>query len=442
MYKSTTEQENWPELFHRELDAGKPWNYLPLKNIDWNSTDGRMFLKERCIKGDGEGVIRHFRVLRLKDETALEVLGWIIAHGAPIESMPAEVTFRGGEEKCKVLWDTIVKYNKGKEYLELLRSCREGDSDKKLKAYDYVVLEYRSKGLGELPESKVIFGKFEEEEKEDQQKQKFREEQKLIDGQDQKHAEEQKQALIKRRRSLLTKSRMKGLTRELLDNGASAVKTLWRSDALGVLHHYVDADDVRDFPEFTKVLTQVIEHAIEKNFEETYKCVRAFPLLYGGQVRYDVPPVIEKAFKKYSMTLKAVEKEFLDLLDPREKQDYFFFTKVAVTNPEFDWNTINLERLPVDGAIIYNDLDEKVFLSLREQLEEILIAAHEAGIKDSIPKEYKNYYHADIGVLPTLAVLWTLQEKRRGTTQKKIVQDAEEEAANKKSSWLRRLFRK
>jgi hypothetical protein len=437
MNRVTAEQENWPELFNRELDTGKPWSYLPLKDIDWNSTDGKLFLKRRCQKGDGENVIGHFKILRLKDETALEVLGWILANGAPIEKMPAEVTFRGGEEKCKPLWNAVVKYNKGKEYLELLRSCREGDNEKKLKAYDYVVSEYKSKKLGVLPESKVIFGKFEEEEKDDQQRQKLREEQKLMDGQG--LAEEQKQALVKRRRSLLTNHRMGLLTKELQKKGTSAVKTLWRTDALGILHHYIDADDVKDFPEFIKALTLVIENAVEKNFEETYLCVRAFPLLYGGEVRYDIPPVIEKAFKKYPTILKAIEKEFLDLLDPREQQDYFFFTKMAVTNPDFNWKTIDLGRLPEDGVILYNESDEKIFLSLREQMEEILIAAHEAGIKDSIPEEYRNYYHADKGVLPTLAVLWSWQEGRKAATQNMAA--ATQDNANK-SSWLGRLLKK
>jgi len=439
MPKDARELENWPELFHRELDSGKPWGYLPLKNIDWNSPDGKAFLKDRCRKGDGDGVIKHFNVLRLKDETALKVLGWVIKSGAPIENMPAEVTFRGGEEKCKALWDVIVDNNKGKEYLELLRTSRSGDNEKKLKAYDYVVSEYKNKKLGALPESKVIFGKFEEEEKEDRERQRFREEQKLME--DQNLQEEQRLALIKRRRSLLTKYKVDILTKELRKKGVSYMKSLWRADALGVIHHYIDADDVRAYPEFIEALTTVIDHAVEKSFEETYQCVRAFPLLYGGEVRYDVPPVIEKAFKKYSTMLRAVEKEFVEQLDPREKQDYFFFTKIAVTNPNFDWTTISLDRLPQNGAIVYNDNDEKVYLSMQEQLEEVLIAAHEAGVKDSVPEKYRSFSHAEKGVLTTLSVLWDWQEKQHEAAEHKTTGLADlENVTKKKPSWFGKLF--
>jgi hypothetical protein len=424
------------ELFHHELNSGKSLKDLPLKHIDWNSLDGREFLKKRCRSGDGDDVVNHLRILRLKDESAIEIICVAIAGGARIENIPAELTFHGGKDKCKAIWDTVVEYRKGKEYLGLLRSCRGGDNEKKIQAYDYVVLEYRYKGLGELPESKVIFGKFEEEEREARERERLNEEQKLIE--EKNYKEEQKQAFIKKRRSLLTPPKMKFLTRELKEKGVSAIKTLWRSDALGALHHYVDADDVRDFPEFTNTLTKVIDNAIEKGFEETYRCVRAFPLLYGGQIRYDVPKVIEKAFKTYPMLLKAVEKEFLDL-DPREKQDYFFFTKVAVTNPEFDWGTINLERLPEDGVIIYNDREEEVALSLQQQLDEIVIAAHEAGLTKSIPKEFGGYHHTQIGVL-TILVNW--RDRIKKARADKTAAPAAQNKGEKKGSWISRLFGK
>ena len=423
------EVESALELFHRELDAGKKFNELPLKHFDWNSEICRNFLKNRCRKGNGDDVVRLLKPLRVKDENAIEILCVAIANGAPFEGMPAELTFLGGKEKCKALWDAIVKHKKGREYLELLRSCGRGNEDKKLQAYDYVVLEYKYKGLGELPEGKVIFGKFEEEDKEDRQRQNLNEEQKLMEKQ--KLKEEQKQAFLKKRRNLLTKSKMSFLTRELQEKGVAAIRTLWSVEALGALHHYVDADDVKEFPEFTQALTKVVGNAVKKGFEETYRCVRAFPLLYGGAVRYDVPPVIEKAFKTYPMLLKAVEKEFLEQ-DPREKQDYFFFAKVAVTNPEFDWVNLNLARLPEEGVILYNERDEEYVLPLREQLEEIVIAAYEAGCGASIPQKYSGFN--PVGVQEAL-YSWVEGKKQKEASARQVqVKD------KKKDSWLSRLF--
>ena len=415
--------------FRREMDAGKAFNELPIKHIDWNSDNCRNFLKSLCRKGFGRDVVKNLGVLRLKDVNALDVLCAAIANGVPFEGMPAELTFLGGIEKCKALWDTIVKFKKGKEYLELLRSCGKGNEEKKLHAYDYVVLEYKYKGLGRLPEGKVIFGKFEEEEKEERQRQSLDKEQKMME--EQQLREEQKQALLKKRRKLLTEPKMKYLTRELQEKGVSAIRTLWSMEALGALHHYVDADDVKDFPEFIQALTNVVEGAVEKGFEETFRCVRAFPLLYGGEVRYEVPPVIEKVFKTYPNILKAIEREFMNH-DPREKQDYFFFTKVAVTNPEFDWKNINLERLPEDGLIIYNDCDEMIILSLREQLEEIIIAAHDAGCLAYIPREYANYHPSGV---PEVLYNWKEEKKSKEAMDKQAADNNE-----KKGSWLTRLF--
>ena len=429
MAMKADEFESTLALFNREMAAGKTFNELPLKHIDWNNEMCRNFLKSLCRKGYGRDVVRSFGILRLKDVNALDVLCVAIANGVPFEGMPAELTFLGGKEKCKALWDTIVKFKKGKEYLELLRSCGRGNEDKKLQAYDYVVLEYKYKGLGRLPEGKVIFGKFEEEEKEERQRQSLDKEQKMMEEQQLK--EEQKQALLKKRRKLLTEPKMKYLTRELQEKGVAAIRTLWSLEALGALHHYVDADDVKEFPEFIQALTNVVEGAVAKGFEETFRCVRTFPLLYGGEVRYGVPPVIEKVFKTYPNILKAIEREFMNH-DPREEQDYFFFAKVAVANPEFDWKNINLERLPEDGVTIYNERDEAIILSLREQLEEIIIAAHDAGCGAYIPMEYSNYHPA--GILEVL-YNWTEGKKPKATT----VQPAQANV-EKKSSWLSRLF--
>ena len=174
------ELERALELFYQEMDQGKTLTELPIKQIDWNGREGKRFLKARCRKGNGEDIVNHLKVLRLKDENAIDILCVAIANDVSIQNMPPELTFLGGEEKCKALWDTIVKHRKGKEYLELLRSCKTGSHEKKLHAYDYIVVEYKYKGLGILPPSKVVYGKFEEEEKEEQQRQAQRIEQQLM----------------------------------------------------------------------------------------------------------------------------------------------------------------------------------------------------------------------------------------------------------------------
>ena len=410
------------DLFDSELNAGKSLTSLPMKSVDWNSVAGKTFLKKRCgnKNGKGEEIIRHFTMLRLKDENAIEILCAAIQNGVPIDGAPAELTFRGGEEKCKKLWDKIVENKRGKEYLELLRSFRGGDADKKLKAYDYVVSGYKRKGFDALPESKVIFGKFEEEDQEDRQREKVRKEQQLIE--DQQLAEEQRRKAMERhRRSILTPVKMKSLTKKLKENGIPAIKELWRADALGALHYYIDLDDVKDFPEFVEALKTVIDSAVNKGFEETFRCVRAFPLIYGGQVRYEVPPVIKKAFYKYPAMLKAIEREFADQLDPREKRDYFFYTKLAVANPQFDWSSINFEMLPEDGVDIYDDNDAKIVLSLREQMEDIVITAYETCVRESVPEEYAYYHYETDGVFE---VLWHRKNRHGKVWQKAAANNA------------------
>jgi len=429
------------ELMHKELDNGNPFSKLPLKAVDWNDVYGKKFLKRRCArdKGNGAEIVRNLPLFRLKDENLIEILCSAIESGVSIKTVPAEVTFKGGEEKCKKLWDKIIECKKGKEYLEVLRSFRAGDMKKKLHAYDYIVAGYKRRGFDALPESKVIFGKFEEEEQDDRQREKVRREQQLLDAQ-QIEEEQKRKAIEKQRRTLLTPARMNFLTKELKENGVSAIKTLWRTDALGILHHYIDMDDVKDHPVFIETLTQVIDNAINKGFEETYRCVRAFPLVYGGQARYDVPPVVEKAFKKYPAMLKAVSKEFEDQLDPREKQDYFFFTKVAVTNPKFDWYDIDLSLLPEDGAVIYTENDEKVVLSLREQLEDIVITAYEAGVRN-IPKEFLNYDHnyLQFNHLEVLAVF--MHKRHNNAKQPQAEQEPEKQEAVKQEGGIRGIFK-
>ena len=237
---------------------------------------------------------------------------------------------------------------------------------------------------------------------------------------------------MRKRRKQFSKTKMEFFTKELKEKGVSAIKQLWRSDALG---NYADADDVKDFPLFTKELTRIINNAIEKGFEDTHRCVRAFPLLYGGEVRYGVPPVIEKAFKKYPLLLKAVEREFLDF-DPREKQDYFHFVKVAITNPNFDWQSINLDRLPEGGLVLFNDNDEKVVLPLRKQLEEITRSLcwteYSKGMCELSP-----YTHNSV-----LAVLGNLKEITKKKEQESVTQEAAVKKVKNKGSWKNRLLNK
>jgi len=424
--ENSKEIENLLQMLGRELDMGQSLTKLPLNNIDWNGTDGRLFLKSRISKGDGENIINNLRLFRLKDEATVEILVQAVAKGVHMTHMPAVQTFSGGEEKCKRLWDKIIECKRGKEYLELLRSHAGGDrklQGMKLHAYDYVVEGYKRKGFDKLPESKVIFGKFEEEDKEDEQREKVKKEQQLI-GEQQLTEEQKRKALEKHRRSLVTPVMMKSLTKELKGKGILAVNDLWRANALGVLGHYADADDVKDFPEFLEALTAVVDDAVEKGFEAAFRCVLTFPLIYGSEVRYGVPPVIKKAFDKYPATmLKAIEKKLAEKHDPRGKRDYFFFTKVAVTNPAFDWEDINLGMMPEAGVTIYNDNDEAVVLSLREQLEEFVISANEAGVKDSIPKKYANYDYDRAGVLEVLAD-WIGKDKRPEEKAVENVEDA------------------
>jgi len=377
------------KLFHEQLCAGKTLNELPLKVVDWNSGEGMHFLRDRCRNGNGEDIVRHFKILKLNEKNGKLVLAAAVRNGVHIHMIPLDATIKtakGKEHDRNTLLNTIIECGGAREYLGLLRSDKTYYGDKKYEVYDYVVSEYKRRGLGKLPNSEVVFGKDFEDEMRDENERK-------------KH---------------ITKEKMDYLTKQLKEDGIHAIKMLWRMDnGLGVLH-YPNVDDVKDYTAFTETLTKVIDEAVEKDFEETFKCARAFPLLYGsGATAHIVPKIVEKAFKKHPMMLKSIERTFIDDMSDREKHDYFFFTRVAVTNPEFDWDDINLAMLPEDGVTVYNEKDEPVVLSLREQLDEFVIAAHESGIPGSaIPHEFAHYHHEDIGVLKVL-VQWREEKEKK-----------------------------
>jgi hypothetical protein len=400
------------KLFHQQLDIGKPLNELPLKAIDWNSSEGLLFLRDRCRKGNYEDIIRHFKLLRLNEKTGKLVMAAAVRNGVNIEMLPMDLavkTTKGKEKERNELMNTIIECGGAKEFLTLLRSDRTIQGDKKYETYDYVVAEYNRRGLGRLPSSDVVFGKDLEDEKRDENERK-------------KH---------------ITKEKMEYLTKQLKENGINGIKMLWRIDnGLGILI-YPNIDDVKDYPAFTEALKEVIDAAIEKDFEEVFKCTRTFPLLYGsGAMAHVVPDVVDKAFKKYPMMLKSIERTFLKDVSDREKQDYFFFTKLAVTNPNFDWDDINLAFLPEDGITLYNEKDEPFVLSLREQLDELVISAYEAGIPGSaIPQDYASYHNEDIGALKIL-VKWRDAKNRKPPDEENSI----ESKPPVKQSFLRRIF--
>jgi len=386
-------------LFQQQLDSGKKLNELPIKYIDWNSVEGMHFLKERCRKGNSEDIIKQFRLLKLNEKNGKFVLAAAVRNGVSIGMLPIDhivKNTKGNEKERNDLINTIIECGGAREFLALLRSDRTIHGDKKYEVYDYVVVEYKKRGLGQLPNSEVVFG---------------------MDFEDEKREENE-------RKKHLTKEKMDFLTKKLKEEGVNGIRTLWRMDnGLGILH-YPNAEDVRDYPDFIKALTRVVERAIEKDFEETYKCVRTFPLLYGGgAMAHIVPDVIDKAFKKYIMMLKSIERNFCDEVNEKVKQDYFFFTKIAVTNPKFNWNDINLAMLPEEGLTIYNEKDEPIVLSLREQLDELVISAYESGIGGfEIPNEYASYDPDNIGVLKILVKWSNAGKKKEQNTENNGVQ--------------------
>ena len=381
------------ELFHEQLCAGKTLNELPLKVVDWNSGAGMHFLRNRCRNGNGEDIVKHFKILKLNEKNGKLVLAAAVRNGVNIHMIPLDATIKttkGKEHDRNTLLNTIIECGGAREYLGLLRSDKTFYGDKKYEVYDYVVSEYKRRGLGKLPNSEVVFGKdFDDEIREENERKKH-----------------------------ITKEKMDYLTKQLKEEGIHAIKKLWRMDnGLGVLH-YPNVDDIRDYHAFTEALTKVINEAVEKDFEDTFKCARAFSLLYGcSATAHVIPEVVEKAFRKYPMMLKSIERTFIDDAGDREKHDYFFFTRVAVTNPEFDWDEINLAMLPEDGVTVYNEKDEPIVLSLPEQLVELVITSHESGIPGSaIPHEFSHYHHEDIGVVKVL-VHW--REARKKELQEK-----------------------
>ena len=394
--------------FHEQLDGGKRLNELPLKAIDWNSGEGITFLRERCRQGNVDDIIKHFRLLKLNERNLKRVLAIAVRYGARIGMLPLDyvVKVTKGQEKYRNdLLDTIVECGVAKDFLALLRLDRTLHGEKKYEVYDYIVAEYRKRGFGTLPNSEVVFG---------------------MDYEDEKREENE-------RKNHITKEKMDFLAKQLNDEGIQGIKTLWRMDTgLGILH-YPNAEDVKEYPVFTEALTKVIDWAIEKDFEEAHKCARAFPLLYGGgTTAHAVPDVVDKAFKKYPMMLKSVERTFLEDAGDREKYDYFFFVKIAVTNPEFNWNDINLAMLPEDGVPVYNENDEMIVLNLQEQLNEFVLSACEAGISGAvIPQEYSSYHDEQIGVLKIL-VKWRKAVKKESGEEEN--QDAD------KPSFMRKIL--
>ena len=396
-------------LFQQQLNSGKSLKELPLRIIDWNSAEGVAFLRSRCYeKGTAEDIIKNFKYFTLTGKNSKVVLTAIVANSVHIGGLPVEriVKFAKGDEKeHQDLLDAIVEFGHTKEFLSMLRADKTYyDGPKKYDAYDYIVEKYGKQGFGNLPPSDVIFGKdFQDELKEENERKKY-----------------------------ITKEKMAYLTKRLNDDGLDAVKLLWRGDiGLGILH-YPNVDDVRGYPDFTAALTKVIGNSLT-DFEELFQCTRAFPLLYGGgPMSHAVPDVIDKAFKKYHMLLTAFEKDFLEELGDRERQDYFFFAKLAVTNPKFNWDHIDFSKLPEEGAIVYNENDEQVILSLREQLEELVVAAVECGIPGSdIPAEYAQY-HTEFTSTQIVIVNW----RRKREEELRAKQQAEKE----KASFFRRLF--
>jgi len=393
-------------LFREQLNAGKTLNELPLKVVDWNSGEGMHFLRDRCREGNGEDIVRHFKILKLNEKNGKLILAAAVRGGLHISMLPIDLTVKaakGKEHDRNILLNAIIESGGTKEYLRLLRSDKTIHGDKKYEVYDYVVTEYKRKGLGKLPNSEVVFGK---------------------DYEDEKREENE-------RKRNITKEKMEYLTKQLKEEGIHAIKMLWRMDnGLGVLH-YPNTDDVKDYPAFTEALTKVVDVAVEKDFEEAFKCARAFPLLYGsGATAHIIPDVVVKAFKKHPMMLKSIERTFIDDTSDREKHDYFFFTRIAVTNPEFDWDDINLAMLPEDGVTLYNEKDEPIVLSLREQMDEFVIAAHESGIPGSaIPHEFAHYHHEDFGVLK---VLFRWRESKKKEQHKKL-QEKDVKEPQKKS---------
>jgi len=374
--------------FHEQLEGGKRLNELPLKVIDWNSGEGITFIRERCRQGNADDIVKHFRLLKLNERNVKRVLAIAVRYGARIGMLPLDHVVKvtkGKELYRNDLLDTIVECGGAKDFLALLRLDRTLHGEKKYEVYDYIVAEYRKKGFGTLPNSEVVFG---------------------MDYEDEKREENE-------RKNHITKEKMDYLAKQLNDEGIQGIKTLWRMDTgLGILQ-YPNAEDVKEYPAFTEALAKVIDWAVEKNFEEAHKCARAFPLLYGGgTMSHAVPDAVEKAFKKYPMMLKSVERTFLEDAGDREKYDYFFFTKIAVTNPEFNWNDINLAMLPKDGVPVYNENDEMIVLNLQEQLNEFVLSACEAGISGAvIPQDYSSYHDEQIGVLKIL-VKWRKAEKK------------------------------
>ena len=404
------------DLFHDGLDEGKRLNELPLRTIDWNSIDGMTFLKERCRRGNGENIVKNITMFRLGENNVKNILGVAVQKGVPMESLPLRSTFTGGKNKCKTLWDIIVDEGKGRarEFLDALRSDKATHCEAKKDAYDYVVAELKRKKIATFPDSRVVFGVLHEEE------------------------EVRRSADEDRRKRVITKERMSYLTMSLGAQGIGAMKEIWSAvTGLGELN-YINSDDVSEHPLFIEKLTNVVNSAVEKGFEETFRCVRALPLLYGGaELGFDssIPDVVDKAFKKYSMLLKAIEKIYLDEeMAPREKHDYFFWARLAATNPNFDLMDINLARLPDEGVTLYTDQGEAVVLPLQQQLEAIVETAIQAGVaEEDLPKAFAGYHVSPEGG-GILNVLYKWKEGKKAAEQKDAA------PPEPKKSWMGRLL--
>lgn len=389
---SKTSESRLNELFHSQLDNGAKLTDVPIQSLgEYSQTQ---FLLLRCQKGDSVAVAQHLKQLHLSSRNYQLVLTEAVQNGLPIENLPLWEWVYPHKKTMQTphLIQAIINRGEGEAFLSHLRTYARRASVFVKNSVDALRL-HPDEGITEIYDivAEMINAPNYES---------------VLEGW---KAERIALATATHPSNQPTlRQKLNTYAKEINLHGHKALNIFSCKTEDVTKPHYVGTYHAVESPEFMEALSKGFHNAYIESLNSAsseslpilLKWVSVVPLLCVDiaenlKCETKIPKTLHTAAKTHPALLKAIDDEFPVRIRNANSQEnivasevndiYFELAKSAVTNPNFNWNHLNLQRLTLRQTS-----DGQYLPPFEEQLEMLIAIAISKDIR--IPEHFEKFF--------------------------------------------------